>query len=113
MEDGRLTAVILSGEVENTAEWYHLPTERMAVALMAFAWAREDASFWTGPRKDQLAALDALDWEDGLSLRQGDLAITLETENKGFAVSGTTGIAVPVNETDNRFAFTFTMAVEP
>lgn len=74
---------------------------------------REDASFWTGPRKDQLAALDALDWEDGLSLRQGDLAITLETENKGFAVSGTTGIAVPVNETDNRFAFTFTMAVEP
>ena len=113
VEDGRLTAVILSGEVENTAEWYHLPTERMAVALMAFAWAREDASFWTGPRKDQLAALDALDWEDGLSLRQGDLAITLETENKGFAVSGTTGIAVPVNETDNRFAFTFTMAVEP
>ena len=65
------------------------------------------------PRNDQLAALDALDWEDGLSLRQGDLAITLETENKGFAVSGTTGIAVPVNETDNRFAFTFTMAVEP
>ena len=113
VEDGRLTAVILSGEVENTAEWYHLPTERMAVALMAFAWAREDASFWTGPRKDQLAALDARDWEDGLSLRQGDLAITLETENKGFAVSGTTGIAVPVNETDNRFAFTFTMAVEP
>ncbi len=71
VEDGRLTAVILSGEVENTAEWYHLPTERMAVALMAFAWAREDASFWTGPRKDQLAALDALDWEDGLSLAPG------------------------------------------
>lgn len=113
VEDGRLTAVILSGEVENTAEWYNLPTERMAVALMAFAWAREDASFWTGPRKDQLAALDALDWEEGLSLRQGDLAITLETENKGFAVSGATGIAVPVDETDNRFAFTFTMAVEP
>lgn len=56
VEDGRLTAVILSGEVENTAEWYHLPTERMAVALMAFAWAREDASFWTGPRKDQLGS---------------------------------------------------------
>ena len=78
VEDGRLTAVTLSGEVENTAEWYHLPTEQMAVAL-----------------------------------RQGDLAITLETENKDFAVSGATGIAVPMNETDNRFAFTFTMAVEP
>ena len=113
VEDGRLTAVTLSGEAEDTAEWYNLPTERMAVALMAFAWAREDASFWTGPRQDQLAALDRADWEEGFSLRQGDLAITLETESRGFAVSGATGVAVPVNEGDNRFAFTFTMAVEP
>ena len=113
VKNDRLTAVTLSGEAENTKEWYSLPTERMAVALMAFAWAREDASFWTGPRQDQLAALDRADWEEGFSLRQGDLAITLETEVKSFAPSGSTGIAVPINETDNRFAFTFTMEVEP
>ena len=112
VEDGRLTAVTLSGEVENSAEWYTLPTERMAVAMMAFAWAQEDAPFWTGPRRAQLEALEAADWEEGLTLRQGNLQITLAAQMENMAGTSS-GYVIPLDETkDNRFAFTFTMALE-
>lgn len=112
VENGRLTAVTLSGGVENSHSWYALPTERMALALTAFAWAQEDAPFWTGPRRAQLAALDEADWQEGFTLRQGELDITLATEVENFT-GFSTGYALPSVETgDNRFAFTFTMALE-
>ena len=112
VENGRLTAVTLSGGVENSHSWYALPTAQMALALTAFAWAQEDAPFWTGPRRAQLAALDEADWQEGFTLRQGELDITLTTEVENFT-GFSSGYAVPSVETgDNRFAFTFTMALE-
>ena len=112
VEGGRLTAVTLSGEVENSSEWYTLPVERMAVAMMAFAWAQEDAPFWTGPRRAQLETLEKADWEEGFTLRQGNLHITLSAQMENMAGTSS-GYVIPMDETkDSRFAFTFTMALE-
>ena len=112
MEDGRLTAVTLSGEVRNSFDWYSLPEYRMAAVLAAFAWAREDAPFWTSEKKRQLAVFDELDWDRGFTLRQGDVTMTLETEMDGFSAT-TMGIAFPDTKGgENHFAFTFTMALE-
>ncbi|MCI6055541.1 MerR family transcriptional regulator [Dysosmobacter sp.] len=112
VEDGRLTAVTLSGEVWNSFDWYSLPEYRMAAVLAAFAWAREDAPFWTSEKKRQLAVFDELDWDRGFTLRQGDVTMTLETEMDGFSAT-TMGIAFPDTKGgENHFAFTFTMALE-
>lgn len=113
VEAGRLTAVTLSGAVENSHSWYDPPTEQTILAMTVFAWAREDAPFWTGPRRAQLAALEEADWEKGLTLRLGDLVITLTTQLENFT-RFSSGYAAPSRENgENRFAFTFTMAVEP
>ena len=112
VEDGRLTAVTLSGEVRNSFDWYSLPEHRMAAVLAAFAWAREDAPFWTSEKKRQLVVFDELDWDRGFTLRQGDVTMTLETEMDGFSAT-TMGIAFPDTKGgENHFAFTFTMALE-
>ena len=112
VKDGRLTAVTLSGEVTNGFDWYSLPEGRMVSAMTAFAWARKDAPFWTREKQRQLAVFDEADWDQGFTLRQGDVTMTLETEMEGFSATSM-GTLIPDTESgENHFAFTFTIALE-
>ena len=116
VEDGRLTAVTLSGAVENIDRRYGLPRDRMIVAVMAFLWARERAPLWPSQREEQEEALSdqfwAHDWAKDFCLRQGDAVATLEVEAENV-VGYAAGYADPIDRVeDNRFAFTFTMALE-
>ena len=116
VEDGHLTAVTLSGAVENFDERYGLPRDRMVVAVMAFLWARERAPLWPSQEEKQAEALShqfwTYDWARDFCLRQGDAVATLEVEAEnvtGYAA----GYASPIDRVEeNYFAFTFTMALE-
>lgn len=116
VEDGRLTAVTLSGAVENFDERYGLPRDRMIVAVMAFLWARERAPLWPSQKEKQAEALSdqfwAHDWARDFFLQQGDAVATLEVEAENV-VGYAAGYADPIDRVEeNRFAFTFTMALE-
>ena len=116
VEDGRLTAVTLSGSVENIDRRYGLPRERMMAATMAFFWAREGTPFWLSQREEQMQAFyngfDQQDWARDFSLRQGDAVATLEIEAEGV-VGYASGYASPIDRVgENYFAFTFTVALE-
>lgn len=109
VEDGRLTKLTLSAEVRNTENWPSIPKAEMWVAVMAFAWAQEDAPFWAGERMKQLEALDS---KEDVSLRQGGTAITLEIDREGFLVTDA-GLMIPEEDGgENYAAFTFTIALE-
>ena len=116
VEDGRLTAVTLSGSVENIDQRYGLPRTRMMAAVMAFFWAREGAPFWPSEKEEQLAVFydrpGGQGWAKTFSLRQGDAVATLEIEAEGV-VGYASGYASPIDRVgENHFAFTFTMALE-
>ena len=116
VEDGRLTAVALSGSVENIDRRYGLPRERMMVATMAFFWAREGAPFWLSQKEEQMRVFyngfDKQDWAGDFFLRQGDAVATLEIQAEGVA-GYASGYASPVDRIEeNYFDFTYTLALE-
>ena len=116
VEDGKLTAVTLSGSVENIDRRYGLPRERMMVAAMAFFWAREGAPFWPSQKEEQMQVFyngfDKQDWAGDFFLRQGDAVATLEIQAEGVA-GYASGYASPVDRIEeNYFAFTYTLALE-
>ena len=116
VEDGKLTAVTLSGSVENIDQRYGLPRERMMVAVTAFFWARKGAPFWPSEKKEQMAVFydqpGGQGWAKTFSLQQEDAVATLEIEAEnvtGYAA----GYASPIDRIEeNYFAFTFSMAIE-
>ena len=116
VEDGKLTAVTLSGAVENFDERYGLPRDRMIVAVTAFLWARQRAPLWPSQKERQEEVLSdqfwVHDWARDFCLRQGDAVATLEVEAENV-VGYAAGYASPIDRVEeNHFAFTFTMEIE-
>lgn len=109
-ENGRLTAVSLTRSAENVPDWLSIPTETLTTAVAAFAWA--EGPFWSFDREPLMDTLAEADWGQGFTLREDGVIITLTTESRNFHVDGFMGLAIPDNETDNFFSFTFTMALE-
>ena len=112
VEDGRVTAVTISGEAENTEEWLELPVEQAITAATALLWAGEETPFWSFARKEQIRALTAADWADcALELPGG--TVTSHTEMEGYMLADSMYIAIPRDDRpENRFAFSITIAVD-
>ena len=111
MENGRLTAVTLSAEQENTENWLTLPTDQMEVAVMAFTWAQKDAPLRTTARRELLEQVESAPLE-GFTLRQGGTVLTLDVQQRGFRYSDSLGLLLPEEGEENFCAFTFTIALE-
>ena len=112
VEDGRLTAVSMSGSLENVSDWYAPPVNQMAVAVMAFVWAQEDAPFYDGPRVELLETVTGAGFE-GFDISQAGTRTTLDIQERGCVDSMAQGFLVPMVEgASNFFAFTFTIALE-
>lgn len=110
VEEGRLTKLTLAAEVRNTGSWLSIPKAEMGASVAAFAWGREDAPFWPRERKALLAALD--DADEGFTLRQGDVVVSLEIDREGF-LDTDMGFLIPEQEGgENHLAFIFVIAVE-
>lgn len=110
VENGRLTAVSMTRSAENVPDWLSIPTETLTTAVSAFAWA--EGPFWSFEREGLMDALADADWGRGFTLREDGVLITLATESRNFHSSGSMGLAIPDNETDNFFSFTFTMELD-
>ena len=111
VENGRLTAVTLSAEQENTENWLTLPTDQMEVAVMAFTWAQKDAPLRTTARRELLEQVESAPLE-GFTLRQGGTVLTLDVQQRGFRYSDSLGLLLPEEGEENFCAFTFTIALE-
>lgn len=110
VEEGRVTAVTISGEAENMEGWLDLPAEQAVTAATALLWAREETPFWSFSRKEQTVALTEMDWADGaLDLFGG--TVTSHVEQEGFAFSGGDLIALP-ERAENHFSMTITIELD-
>ena len=77
-EDGRVTAVSLTGSVRNIETHIETPEQYVPRIVMALTWGREEAPFWSWQRQDQLDELSRADWEHGFTLRQSGAVITAQ-----------------------------------
>ncbi len=111
VENGRLTAVTLSAEKENTEDWLTLPTSQMEAAAMAYTWAQKEAPFRAGARRELLEQMESAGLE-GFTLRQGGTMLTLEVRQRGFRYSDSLGLLLPEEGNENFCSFTFTIALE-
>ena len=111
VEDGHVTAVTMSGTFQNaTATWVDTPDSYVPQVVMALAWGREEASFWSWFRQAQLRELEEADWERGFTLHQPGMVITAEVEQTGFYYYK--GMGWQPERSENRLSFTYTVALE-
>lgn len=110
VEEGRVTAVTISGEAENAEGWLDLPVEQAIAATTALLWAGEETPFWSFSRKEQTMALAELDWADG-SMELFGGTVTSHVEQEGFAFSGGDLVALP-ERAENHFSITITIALD-
>ena len=110
VEEGRVTAVTLTGTLENAEGLYATPDALTAEAVMALVWGREEAPFWSWQRQDQLDELSRADWEHGFALRWPGVTVTAEVEQEGFLYN-TVGCWY-AEQAENRLSFTYTVALD-
>lgn len=110
VENGRLTAVSMTRSAENVPDWLSIPTETLTTAVTAFAWA--DAPFWSFDRDRLIDDLTTADWGERFTFRENGVVVTLDIQSRNFYVINGADLAIPDDETDNFFSFTFTMALE-
>ncbi len=106
VEEGRLTAVTLSGTWENREDWLDVPMEQMLTAVTAFAWAQEDAPVFGSARKDLIREVEERGLTD-YTLRRAGVTVTCTAELRGYHVSDL--ILVPMENEDSFLSFTFTI----
>ena len=109
-EDGRITAVSLTGSVRNIETHIETPEQYVPRIVMALTWGREEAPFWSWQRQDQLDELSRADWEHGFTLRQSGAVITAQVEQTGLLYDSYYGWW-PARE-ENHLSFTYTVALE-
>ena len=109
-EDGRITAVSLTGSVRNIETHIETPEQYVPRIVMALTWGREEAPFWSWQRQDQLDELSRADWEHGFTLRQSGAVITAQVEQTGLLYDSYYGWR-PARE-ENHLSFTYTVALE-
>ncbi|HJB75885.1 MerR family transcriptional regulator [uncultured Oscillibacter sp.] len=110
VEDGHVTAVTLSGTVDNAVTGRGSPEGYVPLIVMALTFGREESAFWYWPRQAQMRELEEADWERGFTLHQPGVVITAEVEQTGFYYYA--GIGWQPMEEENHLSFTYTVALD-
>ncbi len=110
VEDGRVTAVTLSGTVDNAVTGRGSPEGYVPLIVMALTFGREESAFWYWPRRAQLVELERTNWSEDLTIHQPGVVITAEVEQTGFYYYK--GIGWQPMEEENRLSFTYTVALD-
>ena len=112
LEDGHITAITLTGTIENVEEGTSTPYGLVSDIVTALAWGREGASFWSLSRQAQLTELKQANWEHGFILSQSGVRITAEIQQSGLSYSGGGLYEWTAEQPENRLSFTYTVALE-
>ena len=110
VEDGHVTAVTLSGTVDNAVTGRGSPEGYVPLIVMALTFGREESAFWYWPRRAQLVELERTNWSEDFTLHQPGVVITAEVEQTGFYYYK--GIGWQPMEEENRLSFTYTVALD-
>lgn len=110
VEDGHVTAVTLSGTVDNAVTGRGSPEGYVPLIVMALTFGREESAFWYWPRRAQLVELERTNWSEDFTLHQPGVVITAEVEQTGFYYYA--GIGWQPMEEENRLSFTYTVALD-
>ena len=111
VEDGSVTAVTLSGTVDNAVTGRGSPEGYVPLIVMALTFGREESAFWYWPRRAQLVELEQrTDWSESFTLHQPGVVITSEVEQTGFYYYA--GIGWQPMEEENHLSFTYTVALD-
>lgn len=110
VEDGHVTAVTLSGTVDNAVTGRGSPEGYVPLIVMALTFGREESAFWYWPRRAQLVELERTNWSEDFTLHQPGVVITAEVEQTGFYYYA--GIGWQPIEEENYLSFTYTVALD-
>ena len=111
VEDGRVTAVTLTGTLDDVETGRGTPEGYVPLIVMALTFGREESAFWYWPRRAQLVELEQrTDWSESFILHQPGVVITSEVEQTGFYYYA--GIGWQPMEEENHLSFTYTVALE-
>lgn len=111
VEDGHVTAVTLTGTLDDAETGRGTPEGYVPLIVMALTFGREESAFWYWPRRAQLVELEQrTDWSESFTLHQPGVVITAEVEQTGFYYYA--GIGWQPMEEENRLSFTYTVALD-
>ena len=111
VEDGHVTAVTLTGTLDDAETGRGTPEGYVPLIVMALTFGREESAFWYWPRRAQLVELEQrTDWSESFTLHQPGVVITAEVEQTGFYYYA--GIGWQPMEEENYLSFTYTVALD-
>lgn len=111
VEDGHVTAVTLTGTLDDAETGRGTPEGYVPLIVMALTFGREESAFWYWPRRAQLVELEQrTDWSESFTLHQPGVVITSEVEQTGFYYYA--GIGWQPMEEENHLSFTYTVALD-
>ena len=111
VEDGHVTAVTLTGTLDDAETGRGTPEGYVPLIVMALTFGREESAFWYWPRRAQLVELEQrTDWSESFTLHQPGVVITSEVEQTGFYYYA--GIGWQPMEEENYLSFTYTVALD-
>ena len=112
LEDGHITAITLTGTIENVEEGVDTPNGLVPRIVMSLAWGREGASFWSLSRQAQLTELERRDWSKDFVIHQPGVVITSDIQQSGLSYHENSFYDWHAEQPENRLSFTYTVALD-
>ena len=112
LEDGHITAITLTGTIENVEEGVDTPNGLVPRIVMSLAWGREEASFWSLARQAQMMELERRDWSKDFVIHQPGVVITSDIQQSGLSYHANSFCDWHAEQPENALSFTYTVALD-
>ena len=112
LEDGHITAITLTGTIENVEEGVDTPNGLVPRIVMSLAWGREEASFWSLARQAQMTELERRDWSKDFVIHQPGVVITSDIQQSGLSYHANSFCDWHAEQPENVLSFTYTVALD-
>ena len=112
LEDGHITAITLTGTIENVEEGVDTPNGLVPRIVMSLAWGREEASFWSLARQAQMTELERRDWSKDFVIHQPGVVITSDIQQSGLSYHANSFCDWHAEQPENALSFTYTVALD-
>ena len=112
LEDGHITAITLTGTIENVEEGVDTPNGLVPRIVMSLAWGREGASFWSLSRRAQMTELERRDWSKDFVIHQPGVVITSDIQQSGLSYHENSFYDWHAEQPENALSFTYTVALD-
>ncbi len=112
LEDGHITAITLTGTIENVEEGVDTPNGLVPRIVMSLAWGREEASFWSLARQAQMTELERRDWSKDFVIHQPGVVITSDIQQSGLSYHANSFCDWHAEQPENALSFIYTVALD-